>query len=106
MTKPLLVPNDMAEAIAAYLCSQGHDAATAPETQTQSMITIGPRCVVIEDDGEADARAIVNAIMGKARAGDTEAAEWLEERGVVKLPTCADPEGEAAGDPPVTGATY
>ena len=55
---------------------------------------------MIEDEGEADARAIVNAVMSKALAGDTKAAEWLEARGVVTLPTRAsDPE-----NPPVTGA--
>ena len=105
MSEPLRLPRELAFTLHAYLQTHGHPGAECEPDGTGYVLKLSPGAyIVAEDEREADVRAILYSVMCKARGGDTEAAEWLEARGVVTLPTRADPEHEAAGESRVAGA--
>lgn len=92
MTQPFrLTDNNRAGLIVGVLQQSGYPDAKLNQVGSGYEVRVGlEKYLAIEDDRNRVANTIVAAIVKNAEDGDLEAAEWLEARGVVELPTKDD----------------
>ena len=105
MSTPLILPKSLACSVVSYLRERQPLGGSFPDAALVDGVSFSPnfagqglagvraaddRLVVVEDDGEADAREIVAAVKWRAKRGNLAAIAWLEERGVVTLPAKLD----------------
>ena len=90
--------NQTAEAVADQLRQHGYPDARAVQVELGFGVSVSPDRYIILDpvDIHESALEVIEGIMKKAKGGDIEAAEWLDRRGLLMLPTKNEDQSEGA----------